>query len=192
VLGTGVDLVYPAEHAALAERVARAGGLLSEYPPGTRARQGHFPRRNRLVAALGQAVVVVEAGSRSGALGTAAIANELGREVLAVPGPVTRTSHRGCHRLLRDGVAGLCEGAFDVLRVLGLDRGPDAEAPRAAAPGAGAPLAVFGVLEDDEVVGADEICRRCGLSAGEVAAALTTLELDGHVARVPGVGVRRV
>lgn len=197
VLGCGLDVGYPVEHLELKEEIAACGGLLGELPPGTEPRPGHFPRRNRIVAALSSAVVVVEAPGRSGAIITAHRALEMGREVLAVPGPAGRASFYGSHRLIKRGEAALCENAGDVLQALGLDRaGEGAGAsssgrPRPTPPPSGAPLAVWGVIDEAEVVDADELCRRTGLGIDEVSTALATLEIDGRVARVPGLGVRR-
>jgi DNA processing protein len=197
VLGRGLDVTYPPEHGDLQEAIAASGLLVSEHPPGTPPHPGHFPRRNRLVAALSDVVVVAEARARSGALLTAGRALELGREVMAVPGPVTRDEHRGCHRLLKRGEAALCEGVFDVLALLGIEtRGGEdplgAPGAAPAEPPPGLPRAVYAVIGDDEVVDADEICRRTALAPSDVAVALTRLELEGLLARVPGVGVRRV
>jgi len=196
VLGCGVDVPYPEEHLDLKEQIVdRGGGLLSEHPPGTPAQPGHFPRRNRLVAALAAAVVVVEAPARSGALITARLALDMGREVLAAPGPAGRAAWRGSHRLLKSGEAALCDGPRDVLAALGCDGAPPGEAAIGddrPPPAAGAPLAVWGVIDETEAVGVDEICRRTGLLASDVATALARLELDGRVVRVPGVGFRRL
>ncbi len=188
VLGCGIDFGYPLAHTDLKDDVAATGGLLSEHPPGTPPQKWHFPRRNRLVAALSSATVVVEAPARSGALITARLALDLGREVLAVPGSVFGPGRAGCHRLLRQGAA-LCESAQDILEVLGLDgaqrhalRGPPTTEPEAL---------LWHLLDDSEAVDAAELCRRTGLGAAEVAAALTTLELDGRVQRLPGVGFLR-
>jgi DNA processing protein len=199
VLGCGADVAYPPEHAALAAEVAARGAVVSEHPPGTPPHPGHFPRRNRIVAALARAVVVVEAPVASGALATARIAVEIGRDVLAVPGPVDRGTHAGCHRLLRDGAASVCEGARDVWAALGVEGPPEAAASgpaTAAASDAGVPPAgparvVWGALDRDDAIDADEISRRTGLSPDAVAVALTDLELEGRVVRVPGVGMRR-
>ena len=199
VLGCGADVVYPPEHHALAGEIVARGALVSEHPPGTPPHPGHFPRRNRIVAALSRAVVVVEAPLASGALLTARLAADLGRDVLAVPGPVDRGGHAGCHRLLRDG-ATLVETATDVLEALGLGprrRGGDASAaglpssapPELALPGP--PGVVWGALDLDEPRDADDLARRTGLSPDAVAAALTTLELEGRVTRVPGAGFLR-
>jgi len=196
VVGCGLDVPYPEEHRDLKEEiVARGGGLLSEHPPGTEARPGHFPRRNRLVAALAGAVVVVEAPPRSGALITARLALDLGREVLVAPGPAGRVAWRGGHRLIQRGEAALCDGVPDVLEALGVEEaeaGADGVVGSARPPPpSGAPLAVWGVIDETEALDHGEICRRTGLLAADVAAALARLELDGYVQRVPGVGFRR-
>ncbi len=117
VLGTGVDLVYPASQRALAAALRTQGLLLSELPLGLPPRPAHFPRRNRLIAALAEVVLVVEAAPRSGSLITARCAAELGRDVLAVPGSIHSPLSRGCHQLLRDG-AGLVETVDDILAAL--------------------------------------------------------------------------
>jgi DNA processing protein len=119
VLGCGVDVPYPAGHEELAARVALHGAVVSEYPPGTPPAKHHFPSRNRIISGLSRAVVVVEATLRSGALITADLALEQGREVFAVPGSVLNPRSQGPHRLLREG-AGWAESAADVLQALGL------------------------------------------------------------------------
>lgn len=115
VLGGGVDVVYPKENRRLYEDVAATGVLLSEYPPGTEPRSWHFPLRNRIMSGLAVATLVVEAPEKSGALITAENAAEQGREVFAVPGPITAKESAGCHRLIREG-AGLVGSAWDILR----------------------------------------------------------------------------
>jgi len=118
MLGSGVDVIYPPEHEDLAQRILEAhGALVSELPPGSPPRRGHFPRRNRLISGVSLAIVVVEASERSGSLQTARFALEQGREVLAVPGPVVGERFRGSHGLLRDG-AKLVESASDILEEL--------------------------------------------------------------------------
>ena len=118
ILGSGVDVIYPPEHEALAPQILDAhGALVSEVPPGSPPRRGNFPRRNRLISGVSLAVVVVEASDRSGSLQTARCALEQGREVLAVPGPVVGERFRGSHGLLRDG-AKLVESASDILEEL--------------------------------------------------------------------------
>lgn len=114
VLGGGADVVYPAANRRLYEDIAATGVILSEYPPGTEPRGEHFPVRNRLLSALSVATLVVEAPERSGALITAAMALEQGREVFAVPGPFDAPMSRGCNGLIREGAGLVCE-AWDVL-----------------------------------------------------------------------------
>ncbi|MCC7493675.1 MAG: DNA-protecting protein DprA [Fimbriimonadaceae bacterium] len=192
VLGTGVDRAYPSSHKALLERVAAEGGVVSEFLPGTGPRGFHFPLRNRLISGLAQAVVVVQAPRRSGALVTAQLAAEQNRDVLAVPGPITDSRHAGCHDLLRDG-ARLVRGADDILEVLNLPpagaRGsdpPDARpVPVAVAPSAGPEAAVAaacGLLP----LGIDDLIEQTGLATPEVQSALVTLELKQVVRRLPG------
>jgi DNA processing protein len=117
VLPGGLDAITPSSHRSLAQRIADRGALLSEWPAGVAPHAGLFIRRNRLIAALGQATVVVEAAEKSGALSTAGVARALGRPLLAVPGDVDRPTSRGCNALLRAGAA-FCECAADVMRVL--------------------------------------------------------------------------
>ncbi len=118
VMAGGVDVPVPRSHAPLLARINDQGLLMSEYPPGTRPRKHSFLERNRLIAALSRATIVVEAGSRSGSLNTADWAATLGRPVLAVPGPVTSPMSRGTHRLIRDRSATLVQDADDVLTAL--------------------------------------------------------------------------
>jgi len=121
VVGTGADVVYPARHHALAERIAERGLLLTAFPIGTPPRPDHFPRRNRLIAALARCTVVVEATTQSGSLITARLAGELGRDVLAIPGSIHAPQSRGCHTLIRDG-ATLATSPEDVFEALGIAR----------------------------------------------------------------------
>ncbi|HYG07745.1 MAG TPA: DNA-processing protein DprA [Stenotrophomonas sp.] len=118
VLGTGADVPYPSRHAGLRDLVAARGAVVSEYLPGTRPLAGHFPARNRIVAGLTLGTLVIEAAQRSGALITARLAAEAGREVFAVPGSIRNPLARGCHRLIRDGAL-LVESPQEVLAVLG-------------------------------------------------------------------------
>ncbi|RQR43186.1 DNA-protecting protein DprA [Burkholderia sp. Bp9015] len=131
VIATGTDLVYPARHRTLAHDIAARGVILSEWPLGTPARASHFPQRNRLIAALALGVLVVEAAPRSGSLITARLANELGRDVFAMPGSIHAPLAQGCHALIRDG-AKLTATPLDVLEEYGLDK-PAAHTAHAAA-----------------------------------------------------------
>ncbi len=193
VLGTGPDRVYPASHLELARQIARQGALVSEFPPGTGVRPGHFPRRNRLISGLSLGVLVVEATLRSGSLITAKLAAEQGREVFAIPGSIHNPLARGCHQLIREG-AKLVEAAQDVLAELGPQLGPlepvsDAQDPEGTRDrGEG--------LDDDyrrlldslgfDPVPVDVLVARTGLAAQTVASMLLLLELQGHVSSIPG------
>lgn len=196
VLGTGIDIVYPAAHRGLARRIEERGGaLVSEFPDGTPPRRPNFPRRNRTMAALSHAVVVVEAGEGSGALITAEAALSLGRSVLAVPGSVFSPLSVGCHQLLRDGAA-LVQNARDVLaelrqpvEVLDDPLHPPAELGLEAPDGQLDGLVRH--LPDGVSVDAGSLARRLDLPVSEVVARLTRLELSGHV-RQTAAGYERV
>ncbi len=188
VLGCGVDVAYPASHRDLFARILAGGGaLLSEQPDGHQAAPWDFPRRNRLVAALSDAVVVVRAGRRSGALITAAQARELGVPVLAVPGDADQPLSAGPIDLLRTG-ARVAAGAADVLRALGLEPGQQAALPLPDLPPERARvLAALGAAARH----ADELAREAGLPTGAALAALLGLELAGLAEQQPGLRFRR-
>ena len=184
VLGCGVDVAYPAEHhPALADEVAAQGALLSELPLGTPPRKNHFPVRNRLIAALTRATVVVEAAMRSGSLITARCALDLGRDVLALPGRIFDDTAMGTNALLADGARPALHPR-DVLAAIGIDGdapGPDTPPPL---PGLGARL--WEALPAGAVRGADELASRCAAPIDETLAELLELELAGWIARLPG------
>lgn len=123
VIGTGIDIVYPPSHRALAAQIAEQGAIVSEWPLGTPARPSNFPQRNRLIAGLSSGVLVVEAAMRSGSLITARLANEMGRDVFALPGSIHAPLSKGCHRMLKQG-AMLVETAEEVLEQLGVATAP--------------------------------------------------------------------
>lgn len=180
VLGCGIDRDYPRSHADLARGVAEAGLIVSEYPPGVEPAPWRFPARNRVIAGLCLATVVVEARERSGALITADFALELGRDVFAVPGEITAARSAGTNSLLRQGAAPLL-GVDDVLQALGLERAPPPPTPVSSAG-----EAVLRVLAE-EPRGADELARASGRAGAEVAAVLVELELAGLVSQADGV-----
>jgi DNA processing protein len=180
VLGCGVDRDYPAAHAELARRICRDGLVVSEYPPGVEPAPWRFPARNRIVAGLAQATVVIEARERSGALITADLALEEGREVFAVPGEITSALSAGTNALLRLG-ATAATSAADVLEAFGLSP-PDPAGPELSA----AAATVLGRLRDASV-SADELVRGLGLEAGSVSAALAELELYGLLTETSGI-----
>lgn len=195
VLGTGVDIVYPARHHGLAQRIVALGGaVVSQFPDGTPPRRDHFPRRNWTIAGLSQAVVVVEAAVGSGALITAEAALALGRTVLAVPGSVFSPLSVGCHQLLRDG-AGLVQNARDVLREIGepcevLDDplGPPRHLGVELPPAGHDPL--LGHLTDTLPVDPGTLAAKLGLPIQQVLIRLSRAELGGRVRRVGGGYVR--
>lgn len=190
VLGCGVDVAYPPSHADLFSRVLTGGGaLLSENPDGHLAAPWDFPRRNRLVAALSDAVVVVRAGRRSGALITADLAREMGVPLLAVPGDADEPLAAGPIELLRRG-AQVAAGPEDVLRLLGLEPGQQAALPLPAAdlpPAGAALLKVLGPAARH----ADDLARAAGLTTGAALAGLLGLELAGLAEQQPGLRFRR-
>jgi len=191
VLGTGADRIYPASNRALAERIAREGLIISEFPLGTPALTHHFPRRNRIIAGLSQGVLVVEAALRSGSLITARLAAEGGREVFAIPGSIHSPLARGCHRLIRDG-AKLVETAADILEELRLPARPPGAAPATAAPARSADhervLAALG----HGPVELDALGARLDMEAGALLAVLLELELAQDVERLPGNRYQRL
>jgi len=139
VIGTGADLAYPAQHRVLADDIAARGAIVSEWPLGTPAKPAHFPQRNRLIAGMVKGVLVVEAAQRSGSLITARLANEMGRDVFAIPGSIHAPLARGCHHLIKDG-AKLTETPLDILEEWGLARRPPAEHARKHARASSAPV----------------------------------------------------
>jgi DNA processing protein len=183
VLGCGIDRDYPRSHAELAQRIRESGAVVSEYPAGVEPAPWRFPARNRIIAGLCLATVVVEARERSGALITADFALELGRDVFAVPGEITAALSAGTNDLLRQGAAPLLS-ARDVLGALGLDTHP--RLVTRAPPVSDAAAAVL-VLLADGAVDADALGRLAKRPSAEVAAALVELELAGLAAGADGV-----
>jgi DNA processing protein len=187
VMGTGVDVVYPAAHSRLADEILAAGGaLVSQFPDGTIPRRQNFPARNWAMAAISDAVVVVEAGEGSGALITAEAALHLNKEVMAVPGSVFSALSVGTHGLLRDG-AGLVQNARDVLAVIGLGGevlddplNPPDRLRLALRPERDG---IVSHLSDVLALSAADIARKLQLPVSEVLGRLTALELDGAVRR---------
>lgn len=178
VVAGGIDGVYPPRHAALHARIVAAGCVVSEYAPGVAPTAGRFPARNRVIAGLALATVVVEAGDQSGALITAGCAADEGRDVLAVPGPITGAASRGTHRLIAAGAA-LATSADDVLAVLDLDRRAADAVARAGLPDDPAEARLAATLSAVPAA-ADELGRRTGLDAATVGRALAMLELKGR------------
>jgi DNA processing protein len=188
VLGCGIDKPYPAGHATLLDRIAQAGAVVSEYPPGTPPAKHRFLVRNRLIAALAAGVVVVEAGRRSGTRNTAATAAALGRLVMAVPGPISSAMSVGCHDLLRTGDACLVTSVADIAESvgrIGVDLAPRPEADdRRATDGLDdRSLRVHEALSRHAGLSAEQIAVRSGVPLDRVRAVLPALELTGLIER---------
>ena len=188
VVGTGLDIVYPARNRALAHELAARGALLSEFPLGTPALAANFPRRNRLISGLARGCLVVEAAAQSGSLITARLAADQGREVFAVPGSIHSPLSKGCHQLIRQG-AKLVETAQDILEEFHL--------AAATAPPAGQPplRASAQMLLDQlgfEPCDVDTLSARAGLASEAVLALLSELEIAGRVATLPGGRYQRI
>jgi DNA processing protein len=191
VLGSGADVAYPAQSRRLHGELVRKGAILSEYPPGTLPRAHHFPERNRIISGLCLGIIVVEAGERSGTLITVGCALEQGRDVFAVPGPVTSPLSAGPHRLIREG-ATLISGAADLLQELAArwpqvpigvpDRLPsDAGDRQSAGPEARLLAAIAAAAQ-----GAEQLAQSTGLLPAEIQAALSVLEMKGLIRQLPG------
>ena len=195
VLGNGLGVIYPAANRSLYEAVAAHGLLLTEFPPGERPTAGSFPRRNRLISGLGRATVVVEAAAGSGALITAECALEQGREVLAVPGPITSPRSFGTNRLLRDGATPLLEPA-DLFQHYPEVPGPPPGADWTPRPAATAPLdaSAMALVQSlgANAIHVDALAERLARPAGELLGSLCALELAGVVEQRPGGFFRRV
>ncbi len=204
VLGSGVLEVYPPEHAGLAAEVIRQGALVSEAPPRAFPQRGSFPSRNRIVSGLGLGTVVVEAADRSGALITARLAGEQGREVFAVPGPIDSRMSRGCHGLIRDG-AKLVESVDDILEELGplFETAIAADGREVRSPAElqlddleqSVLTAVDGLSADPSntarSASIDDVVAESGLAASQVLAAIGVLEMRRILRRLPGNRVGR-
>ena len=197
VIGNGVDKPYPYRHRTLSERIAGEGVIVSEYPPGTSAKAGHFPRRNRIISGLSRGILVVEAGLKSGSLITARLALEQGREVFAIPGSVHNPLARGCHHLIRQG-AKLVETVDDICEELGgwwtgQNEGDPSSVvmKRPAIEGLDSrEIAVLEALGYDPQ-STDDLCSVTGLPADQLMQSLLLLELQGLVDSAPG-GFQRI
>ena len=196
VVGTGPDVAYPRKHTALTRRIVAEGAVVSEFLPGTQARREHFPRRNRIIAGLTLGTLVIEAAERSGALITARLAGESGREVFAIPGSIHNPLARGCHRLIRQGAA-LVEDAGEILTAIAPLATLLASALRARLqiPADGTPgiADALGATTEDpdyvrlldalghDPVAIDRLAERTGLTVTALSSMLLLMELDGRV-----------
>lgn len=204
VMAGGIDVIYPPENGALAARIAAMGCRISEHPPGLVPQARHFPLRNRIVAGLGRAVVVVEAAAKSGSLITARAALDYGREVMAVPGHPFDARASGCNMLIRDGAL-LVRGPADVAEALGAptQAGPDLRLPlHPPLPGPAAPqrpLKDVALLHSmilnrlgPSPLAEDQLMRDLNVTSAQLAPELLNLELDGRIARQPGGLLARI
>lgn len=189
VVGTGLDIVYPARNRDLAHRLAESGVIVSEFALGTPALASNFPRRNRLISGLARGCLVVEAALQSGSLITARYALEQGREVFAIPGSIHSPLSKGCHLLIKQG-AKLVESSQDVLEELGatVRVGAQSEVTTHDDPGTSPIMAALGY----DPLELDAICERSGLTPDSASAMLLALELEGIVSRLPGGRFQRV
>ncbi len=187
VLGSGVDVLYPAAHARLAQRMMASGAVLSELPLGAKPDAPNFPRRNRIVSGLCRALVVVEAFEKGGALITARFALDQNREVFAVPSPVDSEAGRGTNRLIARGEAKLVCSAEEVLEELGVGAAPPAARPAPTLPADLHPLAarLYAVLTDTPTP-LDTLLITTGLDAPSALVHLLDLEFQGHVRQLAG------
>ncbi len=197
VLGTGLDVVYPAAHRYLSEKIVENGALLTEFPPGAGPDKHHFPRRNRLVSGLSQGVVVVEAGERSGSLITARLALEQGREVFAVPGPPGLPGSRGVNRLLKDG-AQLLESVEDIFAALpwlsaGREIGSvsgSVPRPSAKRPALSPEQAYLVAALGSDEINFDDLLEKLSWENGLLSRTLLELELNGMLIKSAGNSFR--
>ncbi|MBC5825174.1 MAG: DNA-protecting protein DprA [Candidatus Eremiobacteraeota bacterium] len=182
VIGSGLAALYPDYHRSLAQEIVAAGGaVISEFPPALHAQAHQFPMRNRIVAALADATVIVEAGFKSGALITARLADEIGRPVFAIPGDVERPTSKGTNGLIKDGVP-LAESAAEIAASLEWEAAGACDAAHGCEPGQ--PLLAH---LDPHGSAVDELSRKTGLDAAAVSAQLTLLEISGAVRRQAGL-----
>lgn len=185
VLGSGVDKIYPPEHLQIAEKMMKQGAVVSDYAVGTPPESANFPPRNRIIAGLSMATVVVEAGETSGALITAEFAAEQGREVFAVPGSILAPQSKGANKLIQQGAHPLLSPQ-DLTQALNLTRTGDFKAARKAIPADALEAQLLAAL-GAEPVHVDEIRNATGLPIEKVSATLTLMELKGMVRQVGGM-----
>lgn len=215
VLGTGVDVVYPKENLALYQQIVENGAVISEFPLGTQPQSTNFPRRNRIVSALSQGTLVVEAAANSGSLITARLALEQGKDIFAIPGSPNDERASGPNKLIKDGAV-LAESSDDILEVLiaGSQRQIKPPAPRKSSPAKPRQAVLDLMLEKPETntklcseseqktkiidyisyvgVYVDEVIRASGLDASAVSLELLELEMGGKITRQPGNKVARI
>jgi DNA processing protein len=189
VLGHGLDRIYPDLNRHLAEKMTGQGGLLTDFPSGTNPDRENFPRRNRIIAGLCDAIVVVEAGSKGGALITAEIANSYNRDVFAVPGRIGDPWSEGANALIRTNKAALIQSADDIRYMMGWDTPPGNKPPvqrKIFIEMTPEEEKIFAILNESGKTGIDELCIKAGIPMSRVSAALLNLEFEGVVRSLPG------
>ena len=202
VIGTGIDRIYPARNLDLARRIVKQGCIISEFPLGTPAVAHNFPRRNRLISGLARGVLVVEAAAESGSLITARLAGEQGKEVFSIPGSIHSPQARGCHKLIKQG-AKLVETVQDILEELDWhDQRSEKGQASASLPTTPSVTATGQETQTDadelltligfDPCSIDELAARSGLSIEILSQRLLQLELDGHLANLPGGRFQRI
>lgn len=184
-LGCGIDIVYPAEHRSLSHEIVEHGALISEYPLGTKPEGVNFPPRNRIISGLSIGVVVIQAGTRSGALITADFAAEQGRDVFAVPGSIFDRSSVGCNRLIREGAIPALS-VEDIVEELNLTMVEQQAEVRAVVPSTSLEAQLLAQLSS-EPVHVDQVCRKTDLPVAQVSSTLALMELKGMVRQVGGM-----
>lgn len=187
VVGTGLDIVYPARHRELAHQIAERGLIISEFPLGTPSKAQNFPRRNRIISGLSSGCLVVEANVQSGSLITARLAAEQGREVFAIPGSIHSPVSKGCHQLIKQG-AKLVDNIQDIVDELGSISRENISAEAEKSPEANLLLDSMGF----DPISVEALAALSGLTADSLSAMLLVLELEGQVASLPGGRYQRL
>ena len=182
VLGCGVDICYPAENKKLKECIERDGLVISEYPPGTGPQKYHFPQRNRIISGLSELTVVVQAGNSSGAMITAELAAEQGRDVCAVPGNIDSQYNMGNNKLIKDGALPVIN-VRDVLELMGVDTADRSTAERVLSD---TEMKIYSILEKHGELTVDEICRALSKPPSYVSGIVTVMEMKGVVFSAAG------
>jgi len=188
VLGHGLDRYYPAEHRSLAKKMIDHGGVLTEFPSGTKPDRENFPMRNRIIAALSDVVIVIESKRKGGSIITAEFANEYNKDVFALPGPVTEELSEGCNKLIKQNKAHLIESAADVAYIT---RWEEIDAGKVFQKQLFVELdedetKMVAILRDNKEIAVDAITYKMGKSPSEVASILLSLEFKGIVKSLPG------
>ncbi|MEX1238525.1 MAG: DNA-processing protein DprA [Cyclobacteriaceae bacterium] len=189
VMGSGMDVIYPASHHEVATKMMEQGGLLTEHPFGTQPDAHNFPARNRIVAALSDAIVIVEAAEKGGALITADIANSYNKDVFAFPGNVKQSHSAGCNNLIKSNRAHLMTSVRDIQYIMNWDIGvrPVRQEPvvlEGYAPNE--QLIIKTLLENNKQLPIDEISWKTNLPMGQLASFLLSLEFKGMISSMPG------